>query len=190
MTPRYLAALFVATPLAMSAACIDADSPTLSTESATLTQFNDTGPITSGFYETLHGTLGYEARRSVGSAVIKHHLDANNFNAEGNWRLDLKIGEVYVDGPGVNNRPDFHDLFGPDGLRLLDKSGPNPWIDLSVCDVATIPATCARADRIELTLENAGGKAIRYIYRATMPGETEPTVGGSFVALPDTQIYF
>lgn len=188
MTPRFLTVCLVATPLAMSAACIDADSPTLSTERAELTQFEDTGPITKGWYQTLYGTFGYEAERSVGQAVIQHHLDVNNWTSENNGNLDLKVGEVYIDGPAVGGRGLFNEHISSEGG--FDGPPRNPWIDLIVCDVATIPVDCAQADRIELTLEDANGPAIRYRYRATMPGETEPTVGGSFVALPDTQLYF
>lgn len=188
MTPRFLIAWLAAAPLATAAGCADSDAPTLSSRRAELTHAGDTGPITGGSYHNLDGSLGYDALRGVGSAVINHHLDVNNYNVGkfGDGQIHLEVGKTYVNGPGIDDRGDMFDYFMGDWL----KPSPNPWIDLHVCDVTMAPVRCATADRTELTLESRTGDAILYRYRATMPGETAPTVGGSFVARVDQSMRF
>jgi hypothetical protein len=175
-------ALFAAACALPAAACTATEPERYTAREASLTENGDSGPAARAWYQTVSG-ISYEAFRPIGDADRLHHLDVMDY-ADGD--LDLALGTVYVDGPAVNGRGSLGEHVGPGGVIVA--SAPNPWIDLVVCDgdFYVEGVACQMAARIELTIADAGGGARLVTYRATLSGETEPTVSGSFVAEPDT----
>lgn len=183
MNLRFLSAILVATPFTTVVACTDSES--LGASEATLTENGDTGNAEGGWYGT-KWAVQYAAYRPMAEHATQrfHHLDVHDWLHNGP-PISLETGKVYVDGPTVNGRGKALSRFIED--PELYPSIPVPWIDLLACDGDTSAYdNCTAADKIEFWIEEAGDNARRYHYLATMPGETEPTVSGTFVGVNGT----
>jgi hypothetical protein len=165
--------------LLLAAGCAADDGRRLAT-SAVLSEGGDAGPAARAWYTTVGG-ISYEAFRPMAAGDRLHHLDIMD-HSTGDAPA-LALGVTYVGGPAVDGRGSLDGWVGPDGVLVGDY--PVPWIDLVSCDgdVQAGPATCRTADRVEVTLDDAGAGRIRVTYEAAYADGS--VAGGSFVAEPD-----
>jgi hypothetical protein len=178
--------IMTATLLALSlAACTDGADETAEIQ-AKITHRAETWDAERAWYQTLTGT-SYEAVRTKDGVQRFHHLDINDYLENG--ELALTPGVTHIDGPAVNNRGPLDAYITANGT--IGANAPRPWIDLVVCDgdIYDAPAACQMADRIEVlaTPTDIEGE-YKVTYRATMPGETEPTISGEFHAFKGVQV--
>jgi hypothetical protein len=175
MTKNLLLPIFL-TPLAIG--CADPDTR-IEVTHATLSQNGDTGPA----YEAVvdwDGWLIYNAARPIDGVDTWHHLEMIDYGSGSG--PDLEVGQAYVDGPEVDGRGHVWEWVGDEGILVGDF--PNPWLDGLVCDGAAHPdiTNCRQALKVEVTLSDAEGSAVRFDYRFWMEGDVEPSVSGTFTA--------
>jgi hypothetical protein len=179
----FLSSLCLASALAAGATGCAPSDDRVEVAHATLIEAGDTGPAERAWY-TYEGGLSYDAFRPIAGIDKLHHLDVMDYRHGGT--PDLEIGRHYIDGPAVNGRGPVDRYVEEDGV--LHGDFPTPWIDLITCDgdLDVEPAACRGADQIEIWLESTATDAVLVHYEALMPGDTTPSVSGSFLAVKHT----
>lgn len=176
MNHKLLTSLFLA-PLAT--ACGATDDEPIHVTRATLTQDGDTGPAKEAHVDW-DGWMIYGAWRAVDGVDMFHHVEIIDYR--GGDGPELAVGETYLDGPEVNDRGYVHDWVGDEGILVGDF--PIPWLDALVCEGTSYETmtNCRQAMKVEVTLGDADGDAVRFDYRLWMAGDVEPSVSGTFTA--------